>query len=134
MPVEYLPDFKECAKCKIVKAQSEFYLHRDRKDGLYYCCKSCSTVDTTKLRTKYGLTVEKYDKILKSQNNGCAICGNHEPVGNRRLSVDHSHKTGKMRGLLCTLCNTSLGSFKDDINILNSAIKYLKKYEEQDHS
>ena len=47
----------------------------------------------------------------------------------RRLCVDHCHTTGNVRGLLCDTCNTALGKFRDNIDLLNEAIKYLKKYE-----
>jgi len=68
----------------------------------------------------YNIGIDKYYKILKDQNNLCAICNE-----NIRLCVDHCHDTGKIRGLLCNGCNTGLGGFKDNINNLKSAIKYL---------
>jgi hypothetical protein len=51
---------------------------------------------------------------------------NNQNTGISRLSVDHCHNTGKIRGILCTKCNTGLGSFKDNIELLMNAIKYLK--------
>ncbi len=77
------------------------------------------------LKRKYNLTPEQYLTMLKNQNGVCAICGKQEK--NRRLAVDHCHKTGKIRGLLCALCNTAIGKFNDDVNLLTKAIKYLKK-------
>jgi len=79
----------------------------------------------------YGITLTEYDSILKSQNNVCAICGEKESNTNNNgsikpLSVDHNHKTGDVRGLLCDKCNNGLGKFRDNIEILNKAIKYLK--------
>ena len=59
----------------------------------------------------YRLTVEEYDKILKFQRGVCAGCGK-PPLG-KRLAVDHCHKTGRIRGLLCWLCNRSIGLIKD---------------------
>lgn len=74
----------------------------------------------------YKIDQKIYNEMLKKQNNCCAICyGNTK----RKLSVDHCHITGKIRGLLCTRCNTSLGKSKDNIKLLKSMIKYLKKYE-----
>jgi hypothetical protein len=78
----------------------------------------------------YGIDLNKYNELLISQNYKCAIC-QENPNGwngqSGRFDVDHDHKTGKVRGLLCSSCNTSLGKFKDDISILKRAINYLKK-------
>ena len=73
----------------------------------------------------YKLTQEQYDKKLQAQNNRCAICYK-EFV--KTPHIDHSHKTGENRGLLCDDCNLGLGRFKDSIVILNSAIQYVKEY------
>jgi|SRR5215469_9672883 len=53
-----------------------------------------------------GVTEEEYERLLKEQDGGCAICGN--PPKSRRLHVDHNHRTGKVRGLLCFRCNRQL--------------------------
>jgi hypothetical protein len=74
------------------------------------------------LKQKYGLSLAEYDTMMNEQNGGCAICG----ANTNRLHVDHNHKTGKLRGLLCSNCNTSLGKFKDDVQILKKAITYIK--------
>lgn len=78
------------------------------------------------LKRTYNLDFDKYLNMLESQNGVCAICGQPEKIKNQTLSVDHDHKTGKVRGLLCRECNWSLGGFKDDIEILYKAIEYLK--------
>lgn len=74
----------------------------------------------------YGLTPESYDGLLESQNNLCAICFSECKSG-RRLSVDHDHITGKVRGLLCGNCNQGIGRFSDRPDLLASAIKYLNR-------
>lgn len=74
------------------------------------------------LKNKYGITLEDYNLILKNQDDGCAVCKRKEKI----LCVDHCHKTGKVRGLLCHLCNRAIGMMKDDISILQNAIIYLK--------
>lgn len=79
------------------------------------------------LKTKYNLTVEQYNEMLKEQNHKCCICGMDEVDNGRKLAVDHCHKTQKVRGLLCNFCNVGLGSFKDNINSLSKAISYLTK-------
>jgi len=73
---------------------------------------------------QYGITKDQYDSLLKSQSNGCKICGNNNE-NNRALAIDHCHKTGKIRGLLCGNCNRGLGQFKDNKELLSKAIKYL---------
>jgi hypothetical protein len=75
----------------------------------------------------YGLTVEQYDDILMKQNYICAICKNPEKSSTKRfLSIDHNHTTGKVRGLLCDTCNRGLGHFFDNLDLLESAVLYLK--------
>lgn len=64
-----------------------------------------------------------YEQILEKQGGRCAICGK-EASGNR-FAIDHSHETGEIRGLLCYQCNTGLGSFRDDSELLRKAIAYL---------
>ena len=76
---------------------------------------------------KYGITIEQYNEIYNKQEGKCAVCGQHQDSLKQKLAVDHDHKTGKVRGLLCNKCNRNLGSFNDDIIILARAIEYLKK-------
>lgn len=86
------------------------------------------------LKRKYGIDLNQYNEMLKSQNGLCAICLGPEKYKDKRsnmfwsLSVDHSHKTGKIRGLLCNTCNMALGQFKDDIEMFKRIIQYLEKY------
>ena len=83
-----------------------------------------------RLKKKYGITLDDYNKMLTDQDNKCAICKTSKPLPNKKSyngwHVDHCHTTGKIRGILCHTCNPSLGAFKDDINILKNAIKYLQ--------
>jgi hypothetical protein len=82
-----------------------------------------------KLKYCYGITLDQYNQMLEAQKGVCAICGLLETRkssnGSYTLSVDHDHKTGKIRGLLCHRCNNCLGTLKDDVYILQSAINYL---------
>lgn len=78
------------------------------------------------LKHSYNITLEQYNEMLVAQNNVCMICKNSE-TENKNFAVDHNHNTGKVRGLLCSACNKSLGGFKDNVNILQNAIEYLKK-------
>lgn len=76
-----------------------------------------------KLR-QWGLTVEAYEQLLTEQGGVCAICSRPCPSG-RKLAVDHDHETGRVRGLLCGVCNRGLGYFKDDKGLLEAAVLYL---------
>lgn len=69
----------------------------------------------------YGLTTEKYNKMVASQNGCCAICG----LKLNKPYIDHCHQTGLVRGVLCNKCNWGLGMFDDDIDLLASATSYL---------
>lgn len=85
------------------------------------------------LKKKYGLTIDQYNEMLKLQNNRCKICNQKETATDykykkiRRLAVDHCHETSKIRGLLCSACNTAIGLLKHDEKLLDSAIKYLRE-------
>lgn len=80
---------------------------------------------------KHKLTPEQYRKMVNSQNNVCSICGKAETLRRygsvQNLVVDHCHKTNMNRGLLCHKCNIGLGVFDDNIDVMASAISYLKQ-------
>jgi Autographiviridae endonuclease VII len=130
-----------CPKCKQIKKITEFNKDKYTFTGLAIYCRSCNRLKSktqyhthkdnhknTQLKSDFGITLEQYKEKLKNQNNCCAICKSL-PKNNRMLSVDHCHKTGKVRGLLCSGCNSGLGYFKDNINIIAIAIKYLQNYD-----
>lgn len=73
----------------------------------------------------YGITPEIYDAMLKEQMGLCAIC-KHASMDGTRLTVDHDHDTGQVRGLLCRSCNRALGLFRDKVENLAAATTYLK--------
>jgi hypothetical protein len=76
------------------------------------------------LKYEYGITIDQYNQMLKDQNNVCAICSKTQ-ISNRRLSVDHCHETGNVRGLLCTKCNNAIGQLKTPA-LLDRAKRYLE--------
>lgn len=83
------------------------------------------------LKSKYGITLEEYDEMLKAQNDVCAICKNKKRMlltSKGTLYVDHNHTTGKVRGLLCGSCNSALGYVEDNIDIMKSMIEYIIKW------
>jgi hypothetical protein len=76
-----------------------------------------------KLRVRYGISLEIYRQMVKNQHGRCAICNKHAT-----LIVDHSHGTGKVRGLLCNNCNGGIGLLKEKRNIIESAMHYLDRW------
>jgi Autographiviridae endonuclease VII len=90
-----------------------------------------STLQSRKwaLQARFGLSVEEYEEMLRWQSHRCAICGRAQPKNpvytDKSLAVDHDHKTGKIRGLLCMNCNMGIGRFKDDPELLMAACAYL---------
>lgn len=80
---------------------------------------------------KYKLTEAEYASMLEKSGNKCYICG--KPPKNRALHIDHNHKTGKVRGLLCYICNTKLigrlGDREDSIQLFLKASEYLRNAE-----
>jgi hypothetical protein len=77
---------------------------------------------------RYNLSAEQYYQLIIDSNHRCAICNTEFDETKRNgINVDHSHETGKVRGLLCHNCNALLGHCHDNIDILKNAIEYLKK-------
>lgn len=134
---------KECPKCqKTYKATGDVdsslkelskYFHTDStgrtSDGFSPYCKECQ-----KKNRLMCLGVEDHDRetIFNSQNGKCAICDSQltlEPgqPKNKVAHVDHDAVTGRVRGILCHICNTGLGRFKDNTQLLKRAIEYLDK-------
>jgi len=114
----------KCTSCNIVKPLTEYYRN---KTGHRRECKHCAKEKVFK--RKFGVDYKWYEKKLKEQHNVCDIC-KKELDSNRydKLAVDHCHSTNKLRGLLCTQCNTSLGLLKENITTINNMLKYLNKY------
>ncbi len=101
-----------------------------RKEHLEYDPGTFEYKKSAYLKKLYGITLKEYYELLQKQDNKCAICGRHESKFDKLLSVDHDHKTGKVRGILCNTCNTSLGGFQDDLDIIQNAYNYIKKSRE----
>ncbi len=128
---------KTCTGCGELKPFNEFWVHSKSRDGRQNACIKCrkgapayspEKLRRYRLQRVYGITTEQYDELLVRQDGVCAICkaGVSDALG-RRLSVDHDHETGRVRGLLCTLCNRGIGYFKDDANLIRLAAEYLEK-------
>ena len=98
-----------------------------------YRAKNYRSARNNRLKCIYGITIEDFEKLAKEQNYLCAIC-NKPQVPNKRhnneitpLAVDHCHKTNKIRKLLCSNCNGALGLFKDNVEVMQKAIQYIKE-------
>lgn len=83
------------------------------------------------VKRRFGLTLEEYEKVYKKffvlQNGCCGICNKHQSELSKPLVLDHCHKTGKFRGLLCFACNVSIGGLQDDAELCLKAYNYLRK-------
>jgi hypothetical protein len=117
---------------KLWYEQNKGRVEKLRKER-YPLVKDKNTSD--RLKRKFGITLDEYNVMLARQDGKCAICGTtereYDKHGNmRRLAVDHDHKTGKVRQLLCTPCNTSIGLVKESVRTLNAMINYIRKHED----
>lgn len=84
-----------------------------------------------RLRCSYGITLQQYERMFEQQQGKCKICRRPETAQRKgqtlKLSVDHCHKTKKVRGLLCGKCNRGIGSFDHDATLMKRAAKYVKQ-------
>jgi len=80
------------------------------------------------LKTKYGLSIQEYNKMFEKQEGCCAICKRHQSSLKGVLNVDHNHLTNDIRGLLCTKCNSYIGYIDEDFNVLKRMIDYFEMY------
>ena len=116
---------KHCPKCGLDKPKSEFTKCSRNADGLYYACRKCKG-DRVNYRPawdrkwRYGLENDDYERMLANQQGRCAICNKY-----RKLFVDHDHATGVVRALLCMQCNSAIGLFGEDPNVIMAAAAYL---------
>jgi len=115
-----------CKVCKIEKPISHFFRHRKGALHHRHTCKQCKSLKGN--IASYGISEDQFYLLLKEQCGVCAICGEPEPTQkNYRLSIDHCHATGKIRGLLCSRCNSGIARFQDSPTILAAAIDYLQR-------
>ena len=112
-------DVKWCCSCNKLLNIGEFSKQTSAKDGRQGKCKKCFRI--YQRARKYGLSEKHFRLLLISQNYECAICGKKD----RSLVVDHNHTTGKVRGLLCSHCNTGIGMLQDSVEIIRRAEGYL---------
>lgn len=128
-----------CNRCSIELVNPENW-HPSAAKRRWLICKQCANtrqnewsknnpdkVHKRNNEKKYGVSYEQYQDMLHKQNSVCAICGGSETHRSKKnLSIDHCHISNKIRGLLCSECNTGLGKFKDDVSLLQKAVEYLR--------
>lgn len=123
-----------CKSCK----QAKTYAWRAKNPEVYngraaeWRKKNPDKQHATEIKRNYGLSLEDYNALLVQQNTKCALCETQHDTSKKRgrLYVDHCHKTGKVRALLCSAHNSMLGYANDNIQTLEKAIEYIKKHKE----
>lgn len=139
---------KKCCTCGELKSLSEFNNHKGTPDDKDYRCKVCArehsrlyrkqnpdkakaSVRKATIKKKFNMTEEQYNNLLIKQNYSCAICGRdfykYRAETHRYFCIDHNHKTGEIRGLLCSPCNRSIGLLGDNAGILRTAANYIER-------
>lgn len=140
---------KKCGRCKVYKEIKEFSKHKGYKDGLQNACKKCKSKESKKYyntdtgsykrlnrlyKHKYGITLVDYNIMFNNQEGKCDICNIHQEKLQIKLAVDHCHKTGEIRSLLCSKCNIGLGFFNDNLELMELAATYIRKHTFKTHS
>lgn len=139
---------KPCKVCKEIKSLDMFQKAIENKDRHTNTCRSClskrarlyrqanyekvaNIMRDSQRKSKYGITKDQYLEMVVNQNYCCGICGK-SPENKvdiyKSLSIDHDHESGKIRGLLCSKCNTAVGLLKDNYFNCIKAARYLKKH------
>ena len=139
---------KRCAACEQTKPVTEFYRLPGFTDTYRSYCKPCHKAKRKArydkaggkdvpyeqlLKREYGITLADYNAILRSQAHRCAVCRRPETMRTksgevRRLSVDHDHVTGRVRGLLCHRCNVLVWAFEENHAILGLIDRYVEDF------
>ncbi|MEU4145381.1 endonuclease VII domain-containing protein [Streptomyces parvulus] len=121
--VEVPAGHKLCRTCGEVKPHGEWHRNATASDGLSTRCKACRAVQGREVHLKrnYGLTEAERDKLIADQGGVCCIC-----LAAPAAHVDHCHKTGRVRGVLCFSCNAALGQFKDRPDAIRRAAAYVE--------
>ncbi|UGY90494.1 endonuclease VII domain-containing protein [Streptomyces gobiensis] len=114
---------KRCPQCGEVKPHSEWERNRTSSDGWASYCRTCRAHRNRDhyFRRKYGLSQEELQQLLEEQVGVCVIC-----LAASAEHVDHDHRTGKVRGVLCFSCNAALGQFKDRPDAIRRAAAYVE--------
>lgn len=147
----------ECKRCGDWKVLEDYPKDKNSFLGIYSYCSECANKrardNHKKIRAKdsegwqehrkkyrnryykntYGITLENFEAIFQAQDCRCAICLCELDIDldSKKAHLDHNHTTGKIREILCVRCNKGIGYLQEDIDIMESAISYLKKHSEE---
>jgi hypothetical protein len=141
---------KTCCVCNERKHFNEFFNYKNKNDNKSYRCKECDSkarnnwslnnpkkayesMRGRNLKQRFGISLDDYIRMFNDQGCKCAICGATEnnTTGDRKdwnFAVDHDHKTGKVRGILCNNCNRGLGLLRDSEELLRKAALYVEEH------
>lgn len=118
-----------CKECGRIKALNRYHsLTDDQKDKRRKLNYNSDWHKEYKLMKNYGITRKQFDEMHQNQNGKCYIC--EKIIEGRDIKVDHNHKTGKVRKLLCHHCNTSLGLLNENPELFYKCINYLKEFDD----
>jgi hypothetical protein len=123
--------YRDSNKDKVKKLHDEWMKKNDnevKKDQKNYYLVNKERVRDNYLRRTFNISLKEYNTLLKLQNNICALCGGGPGIKGKGFAVDHCHKTGKIRALLCRGCNVGIGNLNDDPELLEKAAAYIRKY------
>lgn len=139
---------KTCISCREVKPLTDFYSVKEgkRSQRPHSYCKPCtnrkqrewdkSHPDRVKARSRrynlkreYGMSIEDFDQMLARQDGRCSICLSPSPKWKHGWNIDHCHKTGKIRAILCSNCNKTLGLLGESIPTLHRMIQYIEQHQ-----
>lgn len=128
----YQKEYRETNKIKMKKYKKEY--RKNNKDQIkqynkeykkeYYQLNK-NKIKQHQLKRKYNISLEHYNQMLIEQNHKCKICNIDEVKLTKKLAVDHDHKTGFIRGLLCHSCNVAIGLLQESAEIIEKAAKYI---------
>jgi hypothetical protein len=143
-----------CTKCGEDKDESNFRVRTNLKRGYHSWCRECENIENRKrylpkpsrtknvrsedevkvdskkrmLKHRYSIDYDTYSQMYADQDGKCKICGDYKELGGHGgLLIDHCHITKEVRGLLCNKCNSGLGMFNDNEELLLRAINYIKR-------
>lgn len=129
-----------CRRCGQEKPREDLPRNRNTPTGRHCYCKPCHNAQVRssvqknhggyrhyRLKNRYGVSAADVDRMIAEQGGICPIC-RKRPA----LHVDHDHKTGKVRAIVCEMCNGGPGQFKDDPEIIRRAIEYIRRHKGED--
>ena len=132
-----------CTQCKKDKPEGDYYVRKDRPSGKGRLseCKECmksrvmdrykkdpDLVNDKRAAKVYGITLEQVQEMREQSGGICSICNREGKHHHKRLVIDHDHKTGKVRGLICSTCNSMIGWCGEDTQTLQNLIDYLNRH------